>query len=274
MIWDMEVGKSTDTQARSMRSCSALLLIAILALLGVSSTTAPPFPYPWFIEHLQLGTVDLPDGVSIKLVPDDPPFPFPVGESIVVRNASSTTLYVIGKMGAVGQAYARYEDIGVSLPPGSGPLHKIVNGQAYKWDAKEWNSATSSYQFGWLPEDNHGQGDAVWLFSGEENWIGTDAGTVVMLKALNNFGPGRPDGVRVPDPQSAVLPFVYGTRELNVPLTVSYSLNTLDYPLPDPSSGFLPPQVLACLGIPLLYLAGAGILWFVIRSMYFNRHRG
>ncbi len=245
-----------------MKLPSAALLIAILGVLGTSCAAAAPYPTPWFIEHLQLGSVELPEGVSIDLVSDHPAFPFPVGQTIVIRNTSSTPLYVIGTHGL---SHAEYADIGVKFPPGTGPLNKIVKGQAYNW-AAQWDDATSSYHLQWMPDVHQAQVDAVWLHSSTENRIISDVGTAVTLKPLNDYGPGRPANVKVPDPQAAVLSFIYGTRELSVPLSVSYSLNTINYPS-ESFSDYVPPQLLACLGIILLYAAGAGMLWFIIRSV-------
>ncbi len=237
-----------------MRLVSTVLLMLVLSTPGLFGLPAPVYPWPWFKEHLQLGLLDLPAGVRVELVPRDAPI---ADASIVIRNSSSTALYVIGQHGIADPGYV---DIGRKFPPGIGPLNKIVDGHAYKWHMR-LDGSSAAFDFAWIPEDNYDQSDAVWLDSYHNNCIGTDVGTVVQLKPLNQYGGHRPAHVDVPNPQTALLSLIYGTEVLSIPLTISYSLNQ-DYQ-PEPSSPFpddpSPETVLSCL-ILALCLVGIGIL--------------
>lgn len=246
-----------------MRFVRAVLSIAILGAFGTSCAPAPAFPYPWFIEHIQLGPLDLPGGVSVELVPRDPPVVLSA-ENIVVRNSSSTALYVIGTHGI---ANPNYEGISVKLAPGIGPLNMIVDGQAFKWDL-EFDDSKPSYYFTWVPEDNHNQSDSVWLDTYIGNVIGSDMGVVFRLKPLNQYGDQRPANVAVPEPQEAVLPLIYGIQELSIPLTISYSLSDAYQPAGAGSlSDYVSPQMLPCLLIVGLYLLGAWMIWHILGSV-------
>jgi hypothetical protein len=244
-----------------MKFSFVVLSIVILGALGSSFASAPPYPYPWFTEHLQLGSLDLPRGVSVELA--TPPHSRLSTKSIVVRNSSSINLYVVGTHG-IGDP--NYEDISVKLAPGVGPLNKIVDGQAYKWNLRFDGSKSSDY-FAWKGEDNYKQSDAVWLEINLDNRITSDEGTVLVLKPLNRYGGQRPPDVDIPDPQAALLSIIYGTQELSIPLTISYSLNN-DYQ-PDgfrSLSDLISPQILPYLLIVGIYFLFAGIIWFTIRS--------
>jgi hypothetical protein len=239
----------------------AVLSIVMLGALGTSYAPAPPYPWPWFTEQVQLGTMDLPGGVSVEWL--TPPHERLSTKAIVVRNTSSTVLYIVGTHFV---ANPTYEDISVKLAPGVGPLNKIVDGQAYKWDDR-FDASKSSDHFSWEGEENYKQSDSVWLYIGLYNQITSDEGTVVDLKPLNKYGGQRPPDVAIPDPQDALLPLIYGAQELSIPLTISYSLNK-DYQ-PDESGYFpdelyLSPEIL-CLSIVSM-IFGVSLVWFINRA--------
>jgi hypothetical protein len=246
----------------SMKFSFAVLSIVILGALGASCAPAQAYPFPWFTEHIQLGSMDLPRGVSVEYV--TPPHERLSTKAIAVRNLSSTVLYVVGTHFVANPSY---EDISVKLAPGVGPLNKIVNGQAYKWNDR-FDVTTSSDHFSWEGEENFKQSDSVWLGSDTDNRIASDEGTVVDLKPLNKYGGQRPPDVKIPNPQDALLPLVYGTQVLNIPITISYSLNK-DYQPEEPS--FFPDYIpisledlLCFLIVPVIF--GVGIIWFMGRA--------
>ena len=67
-----------------------------------------------------------------------------------------------------------------------------------------------------------------------------------------------------------MLPLVYGAQELDIPLTISYSLDT-DYLPAGPDAPAepitIPPETLQCLPIAGIYLLGGGRVWLIIRRV-------
>ena len=200
-----------------MRLLTVIALIALLNTSGNGLLFGPPAPSPWFEEHIALQPFDLPPGVSVELrknveskVPQ---------EYILLRNETSTPLYI------AGATALKFDELSANLPEGTGFVRKIVNGQAYRWWF-EWNKSSSSYYYGWFPPE-YGREDAIWLYAYSNNILAGDA-LVVRLKPLNQFDGNRPQDVKVPDPQDAILPIYYGGNEIEVPITVFYTIN-LEY---------------------------------------------
>ncbi len=247
-----------------MRLASALLLLALLGALGASCQAGAPYPYPWFTEHFQLGQLDLPSGVGVQVEPD--PDTGMAGQFIVLSNSSPTILFVIGENYASDPPV--YEDIWVQLPSGTGPINKVVAGVAFKWKLGLL-SPNSGPQYAWRLEDNYHHTDSVWLFAGLYNRIASDSGTAVNLKPLNQYRGYRPANVKVPDPQDVALGLIYGTQELSIPLTVSYTLNE-DYH--SPGSGIFPEQV-STGTVLVCSIYGVALAMFVV-WLAWQRRRG
>jgi len=236
-----------------MRFASAFLFIAVWFAPALSAVPGPPPPLPWFTEHIQLGAVDLPAGVSVEVVPISQPYR--AADSIELRNTSSTRLYVLGQ----SSTDPRSAGISVKLPAGIGPLNVIADGKAYFW-VERGQYGENAY-FGWVRE-RAPSSDSVRLDC-EGNRIVSDAGTVLGLKPLNPYDGDRPSTVAIPGPQDASLPLLYGTQDLKIPLTISYSLNE-DYHkyqtslIPDYIG---PIELLSCLIIAVV--VGAAFYWII-----------
>ena len=187
-----------------MRFLTVVMLIAFLNNTGYNFLFAPPAPSPWFIEHFALEPIDLPVNVSAAVVTyDRNTLP---NEYVVLKNSSSTPLYITGSSTS---GSSDFDSIGVEFPSGVGPLHKVVNGQAYEWNIK-YNHPGSGYQIGWFKENQ--RKDSIWLYV-LENRISSELGTILVLEPRNQCCGDRPKDIKIPEPQKVILPIIYGTKK-------------------------------------------------------------
>jgi hypothetical protein len=199
-------------------------LFAIVIMLSVlinptSLRLGGPAPSPWFNEHVELKPVELPSGVSVTLAKNE--YSKVPQEYIVIRNDSSTVLYIVAKPFSDMQ----FDESSAGLPEGTGLLRKIVNGRAFKWDF-EWDETSSSYYYTWF-DPEYGRENSIWVYV-YGNQIETGDGLIAKLDPRNQFDGERPENVEVPEPQDAVFPILYGEKNIEIPITVFYTLN-LDY---------------------------------------------
>jgi len=238
-----------------MRLLTVVLLFAFLNKPSNNIVLSPPAPLPWFIEHVALEPVDLPFGVSVSFVTDESGRLS--NEYIVFRNTSSTALYVAG---SPDDNDLKFDAISVEFPPGIGPMYKVVNGQAYKWHAKHVPS-TDGYFHAWFKENR--RDDSIWLYV-FANQVRAETGTVLELKPLNQFGGDRPKDVKIPESQKVFLPTIYGKEEIQIPLMVSYTLNTeyRSYSYNN-SPDSLTPEMIYCFILVIFVALVAGVLLVV-----------
>jgi hypothetical protein len=239
---------------------TVVVLIAFLNNPSNSILLGSPAPSPWFIENVALEPFDLPSGVSITLVKND--VSKVPQEYIVIKNNSSTILYVAG---TPDYRDPEFDTISLEFPPGIGPMYKVVNGQAYKWDF-EFDNSGSEYHYAWLPDDDYERGDSIWLYV-YGNQILSRIGMIANLEPLNQFDGDRPKDVKIPEPQKVLLPIIYGAGELKIPLTVSYSLNN-DYRPYQPNyfPDSLGPEMIFCF-ILISFMAIAALILLMVRSI-------
>jgi hypothetical protein len=175
-----------------------------------------PVEYPWFIEHIAFEPVDLPSGVSIAFVTNES------GrlstEFIVFKNTSSTPLLVIGQP---EDDYSEFDATSFEFPPGTGPLYKVVNGQAYVWRIK-YNHPGSGYYYAWFKEGE--RDDSIWLYV-NANQIRCQNAVIFDLEPRNQYGGDRPKNVQIPASQHILLSVIYGSERIEIPITISYTLN-------------------------------------------------
>ena len=196
-------------------------LIIVMLIVGgiITSCTSPPPPIPWFNEHLRIEEADFPQGVSFIINREEVSDYIDFNEYLVVTNTSDTPIFfpVVSSWGG------SLDELEQSCPMGNLCL-KVVSGQAWEWDTLNLDPP---WEYGWTLVDEFGQSDQLELdLSGRAfgNWTYT----VLLVDLHNEFDFGdlkRPDTVSIPPPQSFELPYIYGSEELNISLTVSYSLN-------------------------------------------------
>jgi hypothetical protein len=214
-----------------------------------------PAPSPWFIEHVAVESVDLPSGVSASFVTDESGRPS--HEFIVLKNASSTTLYVVGKP---GEGHWQFDVISVDFPQGLGPVYKVVDGQAYIWSII-YNHPGSGYYFAWIKENI--RDDSVWLYV-HENQVWSETGTILELDPRNLFDGDRPKDVKIPESQKVTLPIIYGTKEIQIPITISYTINP-DYRSFSNNNSYdsLSPEMIYCFILVIFIVLVAGVALIV-----------
>jgi hypothetical protein len=200
------------------RSTYSFIYLAILGLsfFSMPFTTyacSPPAPDFWFTEQISLPAADLPSGVGVRVLQITR---YAVTRDYVeLTNRSATPLYIIGKFWA---GATTFEPLPYSLPAGVGPMHKILSQQAFAWEAIDtqrhmaWNAST------------HDHPDAV-LLSIDQNRVASDKGHIVDLAPRNQTGDNRPAQIQPPAPQTVLLPLIYGTQFLYVPVMISYAVN-------------------------------------------------
>ena len=70
-----------------------------------------------------------------------------------------------------------------------------------------------------------------------ENQISSGDGVITELQPLNQVDGNRPENVKIPESQAAILPILFGKEEIKVPITISYALNPDYHPFdPGPDS--------------------------------------
>jgi hypothetical protein len=193
-----------------------VLTILFLALTMLTLTSAceagPPAPIPWFTEHMEIERVVLPKGVDVQVVLRNDPGA--IHDFLVVTNTTPTPLYLTGEQWTGNTTFA-------------GPVLKIVSGQGFYW-GPIFDNPNSPARMGWKPENYYGRPDAVWLYIFTNRLSGGDS-TILNLEPRNQFDGHRPANVDIPGPQTVLLPLVYGEQVINVPLKISYTLNTEYY---------------------------------------------
>lgn len=218
------------------------LSLFVFLVLPLQPLLAPPPPIPWFIEHITVLPIDLPDGVTatVEVSPNDT-------ENLAIRNTSSVELYILGR-----QSRSAFPDIGVELSSDLVPLMKIIDGQVSFWKNGVWS------QNGLYQEEI----DTIWLRISDDA-LHCKEGRVLDFEIRNEYSydeADRPDDVKIPESQEVLLPVVYGKKLIYVPLEISYSLN-LDY---NPVRQInLTNFVIICCGIVFLFI----LLFMVIRQL-------
>src|SRR6266511_1574277 len=198
-----------------MRLFPIIALMIFLSTMKNGIVFNTPVEYPWFIEHIAFESVDLPAGVSVSFVTDSTARPF---EFIVFRNSSSIPLLVVAKP---QDNYAEFEATPFEYPPGTGPLYKVIDDQAYIWRAK-YEHPGSGFYYAWFKETE--RDDSIWLFV-YDNTIWCQNAILSELEPRNQFGGDRPKDVAIPEPQQVIVPIVYGSDQIEIPISVSYTLN-------------------------------------------------
>ena len=203
----------------------ALILSAFLSGCGGD----PPPLQPWFIEHFTVGQSTLPDGVSVEVIPNTT-FRLP-SEYLSVTNTSPTFLYLT----TIEPPYSvptgpQFEAPPVQLPAHGIPVFRVASGQTAVWDV---TSTNPPWKFGWKPVEVEGydSSDALRLYISRDNLAPASyeyySYNIARFDSRNTFDYGgeRPPNILIPAPHTIVLPMVYGTSEIDVPLTISYILN-------------------------------------------------
>jgi hypothetical protein len=243
---------------RSTRVLTILFLVLTMLTLTSACEPGPPPPIPWFTEHMEIEPVSLPEGVDVQVVLRTDTGV--IHEYLVVTNTSPTPLYLTGEP-MTGNT--TFEPFSVELPASTGPVLKIVSGQAFYW-GPILDTSNSPARMGWEPEESYGRPDAVWLYI-FTNRLSGGGNVILNLEPRNQFDGHRPANVDIPGPQTVLLPLVYSEQIFNVPITISYTLNPgyYEYEVVEPS-------VLCALSIGVLLatiLCGS----FVYRRLRRNR---
>jgi hypothetical protein len=200
---------------RSTRVLTILFLVLTMLTLTSACEAGPPPPIPWFTEHMEIEPVVLPKGVDVQVVLRNDPGA--IHDFLVVTNTTPTPLYLTGEQWTGNTTFA-------------GPVLKIVSGQGFYW-GPIFDNPNSPARMGWKPENYYGRPDAVWLSIDANRLEGVDS-TILKLEPRNQYeygGHSRPENVDIPGPQTVLLPLFYGEQVINVPLTISYTLNTEYY---------------------------------------------
>jgi hypothetical protein len=243
-----------------MQFLAVVMLIAFLNNSPNSSTLlSPPQILPWFIEHVAFEPIDLPSGVNVSVVTDENSNP--PNEFIVFNNTSPIPLYVVGKG---GEGDWKFDEISVEFPSGIGPVYKVVDGKTSIWSIK-YNHPGTGYYFAWFKKNQNDV--SIWLHV-DRNKILSEIGTILDLDPRNRFGQGgdRPKDVIIPESQKVVLPIIYGTKEIQIPITVSYTLNT-NYPSYSSNGDFFDPFIF-CYIIVIFAAIAAGVSLVLKRQKY------
>ena len=227
------------------------LSLFVFLVLPLQPLLSPPPPIPWFIEHITVLPIELPDGVTatVEVSPNDT-------ENLAIRNTSLIEFYILGH-----QSRSSFPDIGVELPSDLVPLMKIVDGQVSFWKNDSWS------QNGLYQEEIN----TIWFHIWDDG-LHCKEGRVLDFEPRNQYSYGgednRPDNVKIPESQEVLLPIVYGTDLINIPLEISYSLNP-DY---NPSTQLNLTSLLGICGGVILVFIGVFKVIQKVHSSRIARH--
>jgi hypothetical protein len=194
----------------SWSSLSILIAFSVLLVPDRAIACVPNPPDPWFIEELSVDATSLPKEISARSI--NP-------KTIAVSNDSTTPLYVVGRLDIGGRH--NYEPLPVSLPAGTGPLHRLAGRQVFTWGPGDVAPDKPPVLM-WKKEPDPREYLAVEVWP---NSVTAGRGSVAEIESLNQTGDSRPVDVAIPQPQRTELILVYDNQRFSVPLTVSYKLN-------------------------------------------------
>lgn len=115
----------------------------------------------------------------------------------------------------------RVRDLAVALPPDTGPLHKLINGQVFTWGPMSVDQDQPPV-LAWDKDRSNARGLEITAWP---NYVDAGRGPLAAVQRRNQTGDNRPATVSLPPPQQTELTLVYGDQRLVVPLTISYALN-------------------------------------------------
>ena len=100
----------------------------------------------------------------------------------------------------------------------------MVSSEAWQWDVLDLDE-DPPWEYGWVLVDKYSQPDKLKLHKFGRR-LGNSTYYILLVELRNEYSIGdRPDPVSVPLPQRIELPYIYGDEELQVSVTISYSLN-------------------------------------------------
>jgi hypothetical protein len=108
------------------------------------------------------------------------------------------------------------------------PVFRVASEKAYVWDV---TSIDPPWVLGWAPMAKYLPSDTLNLYVyGDSLKVYSSAYfqyTIVNLESRNIFddGSGRPANVSIPTSHTIIVPAIYGVSEIDLPLTISYTLN-------------------------------------------------
>jgi hypothetical protein len=216
-----------------------------LAVLIAACSTGPPAPTPWFNEHLLLYDTPTPAGVQFSVAKDYSNKGVDFTDHLVIVNTASTPLLL------------------EALPPPEGGYYREIacprnlclkaeSGQAFEWRTPLFEPEAKP---SWQPADPYDEEAPLALYVTGRS-LGNGNYTVLWLDLRNEFSSDRPPDVEVPEPQQLSLKYLYGSEEMVLPITVTYSLNHSYSPLKPLSPWiFVAPVILAAVLLLILLAA-------------------
>jgi hypothetical protein len=153
-----------------------------------------PQPPAWFVTRLSLVSPTLPDGIDIQSS----------GESLVIRNTSSTPLYLL-RFFPTAQTLET-ADLSIGLPPAMGTTMKIANDHLWYWEDRQ----------------------KVWQITSQRIiqlsvYDAMDYFPTLHMDTTSNLD--RPPQVQLPLPQYASLHGLFGTDFIALPIVLRHELN-------------------------------------------------
>lgn len=218
------MGRGRNTSAHDIGREKAFMfspkitaLLAILALALPLVSYGPPAPSPWFIEHIAYVPLDFPPGILISDIQEADDYG-EIFDYVVIGNSSVIPLYLIENP---DEDIDMFEFFPSGVPIESGPMYKVLEGQAYVWGKKS-NELEGGYDYKWRKDTI--RDNSIWIYA-YWNQVLTKTGVVTELEPLNQFDGERPGNVEIPEPQIVSLPLVYGSENISIPVMVYYTLN-------------------------------------------------
>jgi hypothetical protein len=206
----------------NQRSCGIRIIrLALLGILIVSCASGPPAPIPWFNEEFKVEDRFFPQGVNFSIVREESSRHVDFEEYIVVSNTSSTPLY----FQAISYWGGSIDELDEPCPNDNLCL-KVVSSEAWQWDVLDLDD-DPPWEYGWVLVDKYSQPHQLKLHK-FGNSLGNSTYSILKVELRNEYSIGdrpRPDHVSVPLPQRIALPYIYGDEEMQVQITITYSLN-------------------------------------------------
>ena len=244
---------SIERLMSNLNRSNKLLLLSgqLLVSLLFSCSSAPPAPSPWFNENLKVNDEVFPPGVEFIIIHDYSNTSVET-DYLLVTNTSPTPLF----FAAVPPPGKFIDELEETCPSGNLCL-KVVSGSAWQWEKQNFDPP---WVYGWEPVSEINPSEPLTLYILGRT-LSNAKYSVLWFEMRNEYSTSeRPKNVSIPPPQTVELPYIYGTKEKVISLTISYTLNE-SYSKNDPI------PLAACIGGILLLIIG----FSVINAMLFNR---
>lgn len=194
------------------------MLLSFICIIFTSC--GPPAIQPWFLETIEIGEYELPDGIILEVIREEYRMGFQ--DHISISNSTNDPVFipVVSKWDN-DTSLAEVEE----PCPHNNHCIKVVSNQAWEW-IEQVSEREKTGDYDWLPANKYSNSDQLILdlFCGgvkSSNYIIQE----IECKNEYDYGFGRPKYVEPPEPQIFYLLYIFDGNEESIGVTIYYSIN-------------------------------------------------